>query len=146
MTWSGMDLDYSIIFYCISRPHPLTFSTSIPSHNWFESIKTGPRNVWYTDKYQLLSGLLKSLQYDPHFAKAIARNYIQKNNKSDVVHIRVKKGTFFASTKSNMHLASHRLSVFLLWEFYCIKMWIQRCMPNIFKMNCHYVKWKTQTH
>jgi hypothetical protein len=77
-------------------PHPFTFSNSIPSHNWLESIKTEPRNVWNTDKYQLLSGLLKSLWYDIHFARATARNYIQKNNRtSDVIHTGVKKGTFY---------------------------------------------------
>lgn len=136
MSWSGMDLDYSIIFYCISRPHPFTFSNSIPSHNWLESIKIGPSNVWHTDKYQLLSGLLKSLWYDIHFAKAIARNYSQKNNRtSDVIHIGVKKGTFLASSKSNMRLASHTFSVFLLWKFHYSKTWIQRYIPNIFNMN-----------
>ena len=141
MSWSGMDLDYSIIFYYISRPHPFTFSNSIPSHNWLDSIKTGPRNVWYTRtaKCQLLSGLLKSLWYDIHFAKPIARIYIQKNNRtSNVIHIGVKKGTFWASSKSNMHLASHTFSVFLLWNFHYSKTWIQRCIPNIFSMN--YIK------
>jgi hypothetical protein len=136
MSSSGMDLDYSIIFYCISRPHPFTFSNCIPSHNRLESIKTGPRNVWYTDKYQLLSDHLKRLWYDIHFAKVIARNYIHENNRTlDVIHTGVKKGTFLASSKSNMHLASHSFSVFLLWKFRC-KTWIQRCITNIFNTNC----------
>lgn len=135
MSSSGIDLDYSIIFYCISRPHPFTFSNSIPSHNWLESIKTGPRNVRYTDKYQLLSDHLKSLWYDIHFAKAIARNYIQKMT-WDVIHTGVKKGTFLASSKPNMHLASDSFSVFLPWKFHYSKTWIQRCITNIFNMNC----------
>jgi hypothetical protein len=137
MSSSGMDLDYSIILYCIYRPHPFTFSNSIPSHNWLESIKTGPRNVWYTDKHQLLSDHLKSLWYDIHFAKAIAINYIQKNNRTwDVIHTGVKKGTFLASNKSNMHLASHSFSVFLLWKFHYSKTWTQRSITNIFNTNC----------
>jgi hypothetical protein len=138
MSWYDMDLDYSIIFYCISMPHPFTFSNSIPSHNWLVSIKTEPRNVRYTDKYQLLSGLLDSLWYDIHFAKATARNYIQKINwTSDVIHTEVKKGTSLTSNKSNMHLASHKFSVFLLQKFHYSKTWIQRSIPNIFNMNCY---------
>jgi hypothetical protein len=50
------------------------------------------------------------------------------------------KGTFLTLNKSNMHLASRKFSVFLLCKFHYSKMWIQRCTPNIFNINRHYVQ------
>jgi hypothetical protein len=70
LVWYRPWPQYYILLYKQAPPINLQYF-----HSLLQLIKNRTQE-WYTDKYQLISDLLKSLQYDTHFAEATARNYI----------------------------------------------------------------------